>query len=529
VNESLVSLDRLDGASAWLSSWNADVLLSDGSTATVRPATAADRSALVRFHQGLSARSTTLRYFGAHPELTERDLDRITAGTLDHFALVGERGGRIVAVAEYHRPAGSTEAEVAFVVDDAFQGLGLGTVLLEHLATAARQIGIHRLVAYTLSENTRMLAVFRTVGFARSTTMDSGMVRVVLDIDPSPASAASIDARDHHAVVQSMNRLLRPRSIAVVGASRRPATVGHELVRNLVDGQFAGPVYPVNPHATSVASLPCWPSVSAIPGAVDLAVISVPAREVAGVVAECGGKGVGGLVVISAGFAETGEKNAQDEVVTLAHQWGMRVIGPNCFGVLNTDPEIQLNATFARDPGPRPGRLCIPVRWSRYRDPGRGQGPGSRSVDFRVDGQQGRRERERPPRLVGGRPSDRCHPLVPRVLRQPVEVLAFGAPRWSNQADCRGEGRSERCRPGCRVVAHGRHGQLRRRRRRVVRSVRGRPGRQRRRALRRRRASRRPAGADRHTGWDREQRRWPGHLGCRCLSPLRALGARAES
>lgn len=328
-----------------------DVLLADGSTASVRPATSADREALVAFHEGLSTRSTTLRYFGVHPRLTESDLSRMTGGTADHVVLLALRNEKVMAVAEYHRTAGSDEAEVAFVVDDAFQGHGVGTILLEHLASAARRQGVRRFVADTLGENDRMLEVFAKAGFARTSEFDSGIVRVVLQIEPSLESVARTEARDRHAVVQSMTRLLRPQSVAVIGASRRPGSIGYELVRNLVQGGFCGPVYPVNPSATAVASLPCWPSVAEVPGPVELAVVAVPAADVADVVAQCGAKGVGALVLISSGFAEVGPEGAAEQrrVVALAHQWGMRVVGPNCFGVLNTEPSVQMNATFARD------------------------------------------------------------------------------------------------------------------------------------------------------------------------------------
>lgn len=335
-----------------------DVLLADGSTARVRPATPDDRAALGEFHGRLSLESSSLRYFGAHPRLTDADLDRITAGGSDHLSLVAERDGLIVAVAEYHRAVGRDEADVAFVVDDAFQGRGLGTILLEHLASEARRHGVRRFVADTLAGNARMLEVFHKVGFAAVKTSDSGVVHVVLDIAPSPASIEAAEARDRRAVVRSMQRLLRPRSVAVIGASPRPGTIGHALVHNLVVAGFQGPVFPVHPHAASVAGVPCWPSVTEVPGDVDLAIVAVPAASVPGVVAACGDKGVGALVVVSAGFADAGPEGAEAErrITRAAHGWGMRVVGPNCFGVLNSDPAVQLNATFAPE-CPRRGRV----------------------------------------------------------------------------------------------------------------------------------------------------------------------------
>jgi acetyl coenzyme A synthetase (ADP forming)-like protein len=326
-----------------------DVLLADGSTARLRPLGPDDRHAVAALFAGLSKDSTVMRFFGPH-RVTDSELDRLLAADgVDQAVLAVERANELVALAEYDRRPGSFDAEVAFVVADRFQGRGLGTLLLEHLAASARRAGIRRFVVDTLAINTRMLGVLRAAGFARQYERDATVTRVVLDIAPSPEAQQAAEERDRQATLRSMERLLRPRSIAVIGASRQPGTVGFELLRNLVTGGFTGPVYPVNPEATSVASLPAWPSIDAVPGPVDLAVIAVPAASVADVVEACGHAGVGGLVVISAGFAETGPAGAaaQLEVTRAAHRLGMRLIGPNCFGVVNADPAVSLNATFA--------------------------------------------------------------------------------------------------------------------------------------------------------------------------------------
>ncbi|MHB8682530.1 MAG: bifunctional acetate--CoA ligase family protein/GNAT family N-acetyltransferase [Acidimicrobiales bacterium] len=335
-----------------------DVLLTDGTTAHLRPIVPADAAALVAFHGQLSPESVVYRFFGPHPRLSDAEVTWFTSvDGVDRLALVVERPDRLIAVARYDRAAGSDEAEVAFVVADDYQGKGIGTILLEHLAAAARTHGIRRFVADTMSDNHRMLAVLRGAGFARQYERSTGVVRVVLDIAPGPDALAAADERDRHAVVASMARVLCPTSVAVVGASRRTGTIGHELLRNLLTGDFQGPVYAVNPTATSVAGVPCWPAVSAIPGAVDLAVIAVPAAHVTEVVEDCGCKGVGALVIVTAGFAEAGAsgRDAQREVTRLAHSYGMRIVGPNCFGVVNTEPSVSMNATFAPTapvPGP---------------------------------------------------------------------------------------------------------------------------------------------------------------------------------
>lgn len=329
-----------------------DVVLADGSLAHVREVRADDATRIAAFNEAQSLETIRLRYFNAHRILSERELERLTrTGDPDHLALVVEQDRTLVAVAQYDREVGRDEAEVAFLVGDDHQGKGVGTILLEHLASAARRNGIKRFVASTLADNRRMLDVFASVGFARRSTLEHDVVGVVLDITPTRQAQEAADERDRIAVVQSLRHLLSPRSVAVVGASRHPGTIGYELVRNLVDGGLEGPVYPVNPHTDHVASLPCWPTVSAVPGPVDLAVVAVPASSVPGVVDECGRKGVGSLVIVSAGFAEASEdgRAAQREVLRTARRHGMRVVGPNCFGVLSTDPAVSMNATFAAD------------------------------------------------------------------------------------------------------------------------------------------------------------------------------------
>jgi acetyl coenzyme A synthetase (ADP forming)-like protein len=338
--------------------WARDVVLVDGSTACIRTVRAEDGPLLAALHARLSQETVRLRYLGAHPRLSEEEVARLVGADADMRVLVVARGNQLIAVAQYDRVPGSDVAEVAFVVDDAYQGLGLGTLLLEYLASEGRRHGLKRFAADTFLENNQMVQVFRDAGFTQRSRLESGVIRVVMDIAPTEEALAALWERDRKAAARSMERLLRPRSIAVIGASRTRGTVGHELVRNLLGGDFQGPVYPVNPTATHIASLPCFPSIDAVPGDVDLAVVAVPAKSVAEVVEACGRKGVGALVVVSSHFAEDGAAGAQleREAARLAHSYGMRMVGPNCFGVLNTDPSISMNATFAKDT-PTAGRL----------------------------------------------------------------------------------------------------------------------------------------------------------------------------
>jgi acetyl coenzyme A synthetase (ADP forming)-like protein len=329
-----------------------DVILTDGSTARIRPISPDDIPGVKALHGRLSTDTVRLRYFGAHPHLSDPELLALVEKEgFDHLALVAESTGQLVGMAQYDRIIASAVAEVAFVVDDAHQGLGIGTLLLEYLASEGRRYGLKRFAADILFENSRMVNVFRAAGFTQHSQLEDGVIRVVMDISPTTEALRALYERDREAAARSMRRLLRPHSVAVIGASRSPGTVGHELVRNLVTGGFEGPVYPVNPTASHIASVPCFASLDQIPGAVDLAILAVPARSVLEVVDQCGRKGVGGLVIVSSHFAEDGADGAvmEREVVLLAHSYGMRVVGPNCFGVLNTDPGISMNATFAKD------------------------------------------------------------------------------------------------------------------------------------------------------------------------------------
>jgi acetyl coenzyme A synthetase (ADP forming)-like protein len=340
------------------------VVLSDGATMHIRPIKPSDAPAIGALHHRLSAETVYLRFFSPLPSLSPTMLDRfVSVDYVDRLALVAELGDQLIGVARYDRlpvnagtvegasgrGAGGADAEVAFTVDDAHQGRGIGTILLEHLAAAAKHAGISRFVAETLPQNQRMLRVFHDAGFADELRFGDGVVRVAFPIEPTEASVHAMHERERRATARSVHRLLSPRTVAVIGASRRPGSVGHRLLRNLLDGEFAGPVYPVHPTAHSVASVRAYPSVLDIPDEVDLAVIVVAASGVPAVVEACARKRVGGLVVISSGFAERDEDGAalERQMVAEARRNGMRLIGPNCIGVVNTDPNVNLFASFS--------------------------------------------------------------------------------------------------------------------------------------------------------------------------------------
>jgi len=249
---------------------------------------------------------------------------------------------------------------VALLVDDAYHGRGIGPLLLEELAALARERGIRKFAADTLATNRLMLQVFGDSGLLTERRLRSGVVDVSLDTAPAESAVASADERERLAEERSLGPVLAPRAVAVVGAGRRPGGIGHELLRSIVEGGFTGRVFPVNPHATVVAGVLAYRTIGAVPEPVDLALIAVPAAQVPTAVADCARAGVRGAVVVTSGLGEAGGDGAalQREAVHEARRHGMRITGPNCLGIIDTDPEVSLHATFA-PVHPRPGALAL--------------------------------------------------------------------------------------------------------------------------------------------------------------------------
>ncbi|WP_328710676.1 GNAT family N-acetyltransferase [Microbispora hainanensis] len=330
--------------------WEADVVLSDGGTAHVRPIRPDDADMLRSFYSRLSAESIYFRYFGPRPRLTDKDVVWFTNVDYDNrVALIATIGTEMVAVVRYDRVQPRDHAEVAFLVEDAHQGRGVAAVLMEHLRAAARERGIKTFIADVLPGNHRMMGLFRQAGYTAQSQFEDGVVRMTLDLSSTETALEVRLAREHRAEARSIARLLTPESVAVIGASREPGGIGQTVLRNLLAADFTGPVYPVHRHVRAVAGVRAYRSVSAIDGEVDLAVLAVPAEGVLELVEECAEKGVKGLVVVSSGFGETGPEGRarQEELVRIARAYGIRVVGPNCLGIANTDPAVRLNATLA--------------------------------------------------------------------------------------------------------------------------------------------------------------------------------------
>jgi len=335
-----------------------EAILRDGSSIHIRALRPEDKQLLVDHFEHLSRQSVYFRFFGAKKRLTDEELTRFTElDFVKQVALVATLGigteERIIGVGRYtavpHDGGSPTCAEVAFAVLDEYQGRGIGTLLLEHLAPIAHANGITEFEADVLGENNQMLEVFAKSGFKVKRSLESGVFHVTFPTEETERSRTASQLRERNATAQSVRSFLSPRSVAVVGASRHPGTIGAALVANLKRDGFTGPIYPVNPSAQEIDGLRAYPSVSAIAAPVDLAIIAAPAPAVEAVVADCAKAGVRGVVVISAGFAESSEagRETQRRLTELVRASGMRMVGPNCMGVLNTDPAVSLNGTFA--------------------------------------------------------------------------------------------------------------------------------------------------------------------------------------
>jgi acetyl coenzyme A synthetase (ADP forming)-like protein len=328
--------------------FGADVLLRNGSTLRLRPVGPGDADAIAGLWAHLSAASRRFRFLAAPPADWMSRL--VASDDASAVAVVAEAKGRVVAVATYSRdPRRPDRAEAAFAVADELQGQGVGTRLLEILADVARRHDIRFFDADVLVDNQRMLQVFADSGFATTLDIDAGVIHVSVDLSRTPAAAAQELSRAQVAATASIRPLLEPASVAVVGASRTRGKIGSEILHNLAATGFAGRLYAVHPTARDIDGVPAWPSFGALPEPIDLAVVCVPAMQVQRVVEDAVAHGVRGLTVITAGFSETGEpgRAAEARLLDTVRRAGVRMVGPNCMGVLSTAEGVRLNATFS--------------------------------------------------------------------------------------------------------------------------------------------------------------------------------------
>ncbi len=338
-----------------------DVALRDGGTVRVRPVLASDADALRGLLTRLSDDSRYLRFFTGGANLSRAATGMTGLDASEGRGLVAVTGEpeRIVAHAGYMRES-AERAEVAFEVADEWHGRGIATVLLAHLCELASADGIETFTATVLPENHKMIRVFRDSGFAVHVRTCPGELSVELPAALGGDARARFDDRDRIAAAAAVAHVLRPASVAVIGASGQPGSIGAAIVGNLRRAGYRGRLALVNPHGGTIGGLEVHRSIAEVSAPVDLAVVAVPAAAVPAVARECGAAGVRALVVVSAGFAEIGPEGAarQAELLQSCRATGMRLVGPNCLGVLNTSPDVALDATFALRAPPR-GRLAL--------------------------------------------------------------------------------------------------------------------------------------------------------------------------
>ena len=509
-----------------------DIVLRDGSTLALRPGRADDADALLRFFDGLSPRSRYQRFLGFPVLDAERARRLLAADAPEAMALVGEVSGRMVAFAGFYRANVQSDcAEVAFAIADALQGRGIGTRMLEQLSEIARRRGIRSFEAAVLADNRRMLEVFTDCGFLVTSRVDGGVVQVTIGLEPTANFVARSAARAQHAATASMKAFFQPASVAVIGANRTRGKIGSEILHNLVASGFTGSIIPVHPSAAEIEGLRAWPRVTDIPQAIDLAVVAVPAAQVLAAVDDCLAKGVRGICVISAGFGESGPEGREREAALLARirGAGCRLIGPNCMGLLNTDPAYSLNATFAPIYPPagsvamstQSGALGLAIL-----DYARRLNIGISSF-VSVGNKTDVSSNDLIQYLVGGS-QHVGHPAVPRELRQPAQVQRDRPPRGQNQADRRGQGWPVRVGGAGGVLAYRGAGRQRQGRGRAFRAGRRHPHRDARGDVRRGGAPRASAHPERQARRDPDQRRRSRDSGRRRVRGRRSRAAGAE-
>ncbi|MGA5037802.1 GNAT family N-acetyltransferase [Streptomyces capoamus] len=332
-------------------------LLSDGTTVRIRKAGPADRERVQRLYDEMSPQNLRLRFFALSPSSARQAAERVAGGERPGYrALAAECGGRLVGLAEYEGLPGTGTAEISVAVADDWHHRGVATLLLEHLADAARTAGVTAFSADALAENHDVLKVFHDLGLRVTRRFDGPEVHCAVELTEDETYLRAVEARGRAADIISLQPLLRPRTVAVVGAGRRPGSVGRAILRNIRNGSYTGRLFTVHPEAPAIAGVHAWRSVTDLPQVPDLAVIAVPAGSVAAVAEECGNAGVRALLVVSAGL-DTHQGRALMDACRLH---GMRLVGPNCLGLANTEEDVHLDATFAaRHPGPGTAGVAV--------------------------------------------------------------------------------------------------------------------------------------------------------------------------
>ncbi|MFE0515661.1 GNAT family N-acetyltransferase [Streptomyces sp. NPDC058964] len=335
----------------------AHALLTDGTTVRIRRAGPADQEEVQRLYEEMSPQNLRMRFFCVSPASARQAGERVARGERPGYrALAAECDGRLVGLAEYEVLPGSSTAEISVAVADGWHHRGVATLLLEHLADAARAAGVTAFSADSLAENRDVLKVFHDLGLRVTRRFDGPEVHCLVGLTEDEAYLSAVESRGRLADVASLRPLLRPGTVAVIGAGRTPGSVGRAILRNIHNGSYAGRLYAVHPDADAIAGVHARPSVAGLPQVPDLAVIAVPAAAVAEVAEECGRAGVHALLVVSAGL----DMHQSGALLDACRRHGMRLVGPNCLGLANTEDAVHLDATFAaRHPGPGTAGLAV--------------------------------------------------------------------------------------------------------------------------------------------------------------------------
>jgi acyl-CoA synthetase (NDP forming)/GNAT superfamily N-acetyltransferase len=337
-----------------------DVVLSTGVVATIRPVEPGDEDAIRALYERATPDSIHLRFFSASPATVEQDIKRmLRPASATHLTALATSDGEVIGIGCVEGTPHRT-GDIALLVDDDRHGEGVGMLLIEHMVEAARRAGYRRIHADVLAENTPMLRVFRDLGADTASHLDAGVVEIDFPLSNDERWQRAVEWREATADHASISRVLAPRTVVVVGASPRPSSVGHRIIDDLVSGGYTGDLYAVNRSGEPIGDIPATTSIEALPLAPDLAIVAVPAKQVGQVISDCAEARVRAAVIVSDGFAELGEQGseAQAEILRTARAAGMRIIGPNCLGVVNTDPNVRLNATFA-SLSPLPGDVGV--------------------------------------------------------------------------------------------------------------------------------------------------------------------------
>ncbi|SEC65336.1 Acyl-CoA synthetase (NDP forming) [Amycolatopsis tolypomycina] len=330
-------------------------LLARGDVVLVRPLHPGDTAEVLALHTRLTQQDTYFRFFGTPSGLAKLAAEIAAEPGPGHYAVGCYQRGALIGVANYEVLADSADAEVALVVDATVRTQGVATLLMEHLVSHARKTGLKRFLAEVLAENANVIHVFRDLGLRFEASIGGPERDVVMVLEEEPAYVEAVLERDSVADAASLAHLFRPSSVAVIGAGRRPGSVGNAVLGNLVASGFPGPVEVVNPHADEILGVPSVPSVAALTRTPELAVICLPAPAAAQAVEECGKRGVRAVVIISSGLTGTG---AGERVHAAVREYGLRLVGPNCLGVVSTDPASPYDLTFLATPV-KPGNIGV--------------------------------------------------------------------------------------------------------------------------------------------------------------------------